>query len=146
MFISSIFDQKYAFWVNLVQKLEIVCLSWNLVPTLIQICKIQWWCSLFFFWPETSFLGKFGPKNQNFQLRLKFGTYNTSHKFWDQSPSPHYQCRLQVSEAVSWHKLWCCYSANILQHWVGGRSLICFCKVDHSRIFRIFFQGLSWSQ
>ena len=45
---------------------------------------------------------------------------NTSHKFWDQSPSPHYQCCLQVSETVSWHKLRCCYSANILQHWVGG--------------------------
>ena len=28
--------------------------------------------------------------------------YNTSHKFWDQSPSPHYQCCLQVSGTVSW--------------------------------------------
>ena len=64
--------------------------------------------------------------------------YNTSHKFWDQSPSPHYQCCLQVSETVSWHKLRCCYSANILQHWVGGRGLIYFCKVDHSRIFMNF--------
>ena len=26
------------------------------------------------------------------------------------------QCCLRVSETVSWHKLWCCYSANILQH------------------------------
>ena len=24
-------------------------------------------------------------------------TYNTLHKFWDQSPFPHYQCCLQVS-------------------------------------------------
>ena len=61
--------------------------------------------------------------------------YNTSHKFWDQSPSPHYQCCLQVSETVSWHKFRCRYSANILQHWVGGRGLIYFCKVDNSRIF-----------
>ena len=59
---------------------------------------------------------------------------NTSHKFWDQSPSPHYQCCLQVSETVSWHKLRCRYSAIILQHWVGGRGLIYFCKEDHSRI------------
>ena len=29
----------------------------------------------------------------------------------------------------------CRYSASILQHWVGGRGLIYFCKVDHSRIF-----------
>ena len=37
------------------------------------------------------------------------------------SPFPslsHYQCCLQVlvSETLSWHKLWCCYSAKILQH------------------------------
>ena len=63
---------------------------------------------------------------------------NTSHKFWDQSPSLHYQCCLQVSETVSWHKFRYCYSANILQHWIGGRGLIYFCKVDHSRISRNF--------
>ena len=61
-------------------------------------------------------------------------SYNISHKFWDQSPSPHYQCCLQVYETVSLHKLWCCYSANMLQHWVGGRGLIYFCKMDYSRI------------
>ena len=58
---------------------------------------------------------------------------NTSHKFWDQSPSLHYQCCLQVSEAVSWHKARCCNSANMLQHWVGGRGLIYFRKEEHSR-------------
>ena len=66
-----------------------------------------------------------------------FGTVcscNTSHKFWDRSPSPHYQCCLQVSKTVSWQKLRCCYSDNILQLWVEGRDLVYFCKVDHSRI------------
>ena len=47
--------------------------------------------------------------------------YNTSHIFWDQRPSPHYQCCLQVSETASWRKLRCCYSFNMLQNWVGGR-------------------------
>ena len=56
---------------------------------------------------------------------------NTSNKFWDQAPSPHYKCCLQVSEAGSCHKLQCCYSSSMLQHWAGGRGLICFCKVDH---------------
>ena len=51
---------------------------------------------------------------------FKWCIYNTSHKFWDQSTCPHYQCCLQVSETVSWYKFWCCYSANILQHWAGG--------------------------
>ena len=49
---------------------------------------------------------------------------NTSHKFCDQSPFPHSRCCLQVSETVSWHKIQCCYSANILQHWVGSRALV----------------------
>ena len=52
----------------------------------------------------------------------KVDSHNTSHKFWDQTPCLHYQCCLQVSETVSWHKLWCCYPANILQHWVGRRG------------------------
>ena len=71
-------------------------------------------------------------------LFLNTISYNTSHKFWAQSPFPHYQSCLQVSETVSWDKLWYSYSANILQHWVGGRGLIYFCKVDHSRISRNF--------
>ena len=53
-------------------------------------------------------------------------------------PFPHYQWCLQVSETVSWHKFWRCYSANILQHWVGGSGLIYFWKVDHSRVSRDF--------
>ena len=64
--------------------------------------------------------------------------YNTSHKLWDQPPSPHDQCCLQISEIASWHKLQSCYSPNMLQHWVGGRGLIYFCKEDHSRIFKKF--------
>ena len=35
-------DQKYPFWKNLVQKIKIVNLSCNLVPRLIQTCRIQW--------------------------------------------------------------------------------------------------------
>ena len=79
---------------------------------------------------------------------------NTLHKFWDPSPSTHYQCRLQISEIVSWKKLSCCNSSDILQGWVGRSGLICFCKVSNSRIFRIFsgnWLGLNdlceiWSQ
>ena len=32
------------------------------------------------FRPDIPFLGKFGPKNQNCQFKLKFGTYNNSNK------------------------------------------------------------------
>ena len=43
------FPLKYLFWVNLVQKLKIISLSWNFVPRLIQICRIPWRCSLSLF-------------------------------------------------------------------------------------------------
>ena len=69
-------------------------------------------------------------------LFLNTISYNTSHKFWDQSPFPHYQSCLQVSETVSWDKSWCCYSTNILQHQVWGRDLIYFFKMDDFRISR----------
>ena len=49
MFIFSVFNQKYPFCLNLVQKIKIVGLSWNLVPTVIRIWRIQWCCSLFSF-------------------------------------------------------------------------------------------------
>ena len=56
----SVFNWKCLFWVNLVQKLRIISLSWNFVPRLIQICRIPWWCSPF--WANLV------KKNQNVSL------------------------------------------------------------------------------
>ena len=70
----SVFNWKYLFWVNLVQKLKIISSSWNFVPRLIQICRIPWWCSPFVFSTGNTFLGRFGPKKQNCQFELKFRT------------------------------------------------------------------------
>ena len=58
MFILSVFDWKYPFWANLVQKVKLICLSWNLVPRLIRIWWIQWWCSLFLFLIENMLFGQ----------------------------------------------------------------------------------------
>ena len=79
MFIPSVLDRKYPFWANLVQKIKVVSLRWNLVPRLIQICKIQWWCSIFLFYNRNSFFGQFGPVNQNCQFKLKLSTYANSN-------------------------------------------------------------------
>ena len=46
------------------QKPKIVSSSWNLVPWLIQKCRIHYWYSLFQFLARKSFLGKFGQKNK----------------------------------------------------------------------------------
>ena len=70
----SVFEWKYPFWVNLIQKPKIVSLSWNLVLRLIQICKIPWRCSFFLFSTRNTFLSKFDSKNQSCQFVLKFGT------------------------------------------------------------------------
>ena len=48
MFPFSIFNWHYPFLTNLVQKIKIENLSWNLVFQLIRICRIQWWHS--FYW------------------------------------------------------------------------------------------------
>ena len=72
--------RKYLFWANLLQKIKIASLSLNLVPRLIQICRIQWWCS-FSVITKLHFLGKFGPKNKNCQLKLKCGTNTNSNTY-----------------------------------------------------------------
>ena len=44
------------------------------------ICRIQWnYVHFFRFRPQILFLGKFGPKNQNCQFILKFGTWINSN-------------------------------------------------------------------
>ena len=79
VFTFSVFDRKYPFWKNLVQNIKIVSSRWNSSLKLIQICRIQWCCSLFLFLCGIPFLGKFGPENQDCHLKLKFGTYTNSN-------------------------------------------------------------------
>ena len=55
VFTFSGLNQKHFFWVNLVQKIKIVSLSWILVPRLIRICRIQLRCSLFLYQTMNTF-------------------------------------------------------------------------------------------
>ena len=94
MFIFFVFDRKYPFWANLVQKVKIVSWSWNLVAFIIFQCC----CSLFCFFTgsallgqicsklpiftvffvsdqKCSFFGKFGWKCQSCQFKAKFASY-----------------------------------------------------------------------
>ena len=78
-YIYSVLDWRYSFWVNLVQKFKIISLGWNLVPRLFEYAKVNGVVRSFRFRPETPFLNKFGPKNQNCQFELKFGNYTNSN-------------------------------------------------------------------
>ena len=93
MFTFSSFDWKYHFWANLVQKIKIVSLSWNLGPRLIQICRIQW-CYSFFFVSD---------RNSPFWVNLvqKIRIVSLS---WNLVPSLIRICRIQ----------WRCYSFSVL--------------------------------
>ena len=72
VFILIVLDWKYPFWTNLVQKIKIVNSRWNFVPSLIEYAELNGGVHFFCFRPETTFLGKFGPKNKNYQFKLKF--------------------------------------------------------------------------
>ena len=67
MFTYSIFDRKYPFWVNLVQKIKIVSLSWNLARRLIRVWTTQWWHSLFMFLTENTLFRQIWSKSQNYR-------------------------------------------------------------------------------
>ena len=51
----------------------------SMPPSLIRLCTIQLSCSFFLFLSGNALFGQFGPKNQNYQFKLKFGTYTNSN-------------------------------------------------------------------
>ena len=68
MFIFFVFDRKYPFWANLVQNIKIATLTWNLVPTLIRILRIQWCVSLFLFLSGNALFGQIWSEKSNLSL------------------------------------------------------------------------------
>ena len=64
-------------------KIKIVSLNWNLVPRLMQICRIQWWFWFFPFSTMNTFFDKFGPKIQNcLEWNLVHGLIQISRIEW----------------------------------------------------------------
>ena len=77
------FEWKDRFWISLVQKVKIISWSWNLVPALIQKCKIQWCCLLFLFFSgnkKKTKYSQFGPNcpKRVFPLKNK----KTEQPYW----------------------------------------------------------------
>ena len=71
MFTFVISDGKYPFWVSLVQKAKIISLSWNLVLTLIQTCRVQWWCSRFLFFIGNAIFWQIWSKKLKLSLKAE---------------------------------------------------------------------------
>ena len=74
IFTFSVFWPGLPFRTNLLTKFKIVCFKWNLIPRLIQICRIQWWCSLSLLLTRNTLFGQIwsGEKKQNCQFKLYF--------------------------------------------------------------------------
>ena len=62
VFFSSVLDWKHHFWVSLAQKMKIVSFSWNLIHSLTQIWSSVVMLSLFLFFNDIPFYGKFVSK------------------------------------------------------------------------------------
>ena len=68
VFTFSVFDPKYLLS-KFGPKIQ-DCLKWNLVPKLIRIFRIKWWCWLFLFSTRHTLLGQIWSKKSNiFNLR-----------------------------------------------------------------------------
>ena len=80
LFTLFLFEWKHPFWANLVQKIKIISLSWNLVPTLIRTCRIEWWCSLFLFLIENKYFGQIWL--QNSMVIFPFSFFGWKFSFW----------------------------------------------------------------
>ena len=75
MLTFSVLYQKDLFWANLIKRLETVCLRWNLISSLLQICWIYNGVHLASFRLEISFRGKFCLENQDCLFKMKVFTF-----------------------------------------------------------------------
>ena len=71
IFTFSVSECKYPSWANLVLKIKIISLSSNLVPALIQTCRIQWWYSLFLFLIRNTLFGQIWSKKSKLSVEAE---------------------------------------------------------------------------
>ena len=87
-------DRKYLFLTNLVQKIKIVNLSWNLVPRLIRLCRTQWWYLLFLFLTGNIFYWQIWFRKSNLS--------NFSHNLL--RPSQFLKKFMEILQCSTWQK------------------------------------------
>ena len=67
----SCFWVEMPFWANFIQKIKFISLSSNLVPALIQTCRIQWWYSLFLFLIRNTLFGQIWSKKSKLSVEAE---------------------------------------------------------------------------
>ena len=68
----SVLDRKIPFRGKFAPKIKIVSLSWNLVLTLIRMCRIRWWYLLFPFSIENTLFKQIWSKSSKYSKSLKW--------------------------------------------------------------------------
>ena len=69
LFTFFVFNRKYSFGANFIQKIKIVSLSLSLVTSLIRICRIQRYCSLLWFSIRNTLFQQISQKIKIISLR-----------------------------------------------------------------------------
>ena len=88
------FDRENPFWSNLVQKIKIVSLNLCLMPRLIRLCRIQFWCLLFLLSTGNTINAEIWSKNSKLSLwaeirhlnRFEYADFNGNVRFFHFSP------------------------------------------------------------
>ena len=100
----SAINWKHTFWATSAQKIKIVSLSWNWVPRLIPMCKIQWWGLLLLFLVGSTLFGK--------NLVQKMKIVNLSRNL---------PCRLIQICRIQW---WCFLFQFLVESTLFGENLV----------------------
>ena len=88
------FDRENPFWSNLVQKIKIVSLNLCLMPRLIRLCRIQFWCLLFLLSTGNTINAEILSKNSKLSLwaeirhlnKFEYADFNGNVRFFHFSP------------------------------------------------------------
>ena len=118
MFTFFVFGRKHPVWDNLVQIIKLVSFRWNLIPRLIQICWIQWCCSLFPFLTGNALLGQIFSKLSRFTVFVLFPIRNPF--FWENLVQNVKIVRLRLNLLAS--LIWICRiqrPCSLFCFWLG---------------------------
>ena len=116
------FDWTYLFRANLVKKVKIVNLGRYLVPRLIWICRIKWWCSLFSVLDRKCFFSSNLVQKIKLPFKLKLGTRISPGDWGDPPDYPKNWLVSSMSLYCFGSKYWFCNFHTVFSHFAQSLS------------------------